>query len=239
MLALCLVIGVWFYVRMPETLRAERRMPFSVESIAAGIKLCVTDRIAIGYATGMSLMMGALMAYISSAQQIFETEVYGLGSFFTVVFGMIAAVMGLASFANARLVRRLGMRRISHAGMIGFAIVGLIQVLLALAFDGKPPLVAFGIALAANQFLFGLTVANFNTMAMEPLGRVAGTASSFIGFYTTLVGAFIGTVVGQSFDGSVLPLALGYFFCGTATIAVVLWTEKYRLFAPHHPDPAA
>lgn len=238
MLALCVIIAVWFYLRMPESLRPDRRMPFSVAGIAGGVRLCVTNRIALGYSTAMALMMGALMAYISSAQQIFETEVYGLGTLFTVVFGIIAAVAGVASFVNARLVRRLGMRRISHAGVIGFAVAGLIQVVLALVSDGKPPLIVFALGLAVSQFLFGLTVANFNSMAMEPLGRVAGTASSFIGFYTTLIGAAIGTLVGQSFDGSVLPLGLGYFGCGTAAVAVVWWTEHYRLFSPHHPDPA-
>ncbi|MBB5755266.1 multidrug effflux MFS transporter [Prosthecomicrobium pneumaticum] len=238
MLALCLIIAVWFSLRMPETLAPERRLPFSVRGILDGMKLCLTNRVAFGYSTAMALMMGALMGYISSAQQIFETDVYALGPIFTAVFGAIAALMAVASFLNARLVRQLGMRRISHTGIIGFAIFGLIQVLLALVFDGKPPFLLFAAALAANQFLFALTVGNFSAMSMEPLGRVAGTASSFIGFYTTLLGAAIGTVVGQAFDGTVLPLGLGYFFCGAAGLAVVWWTERYRLFVPHNPDPA-
>ena len=74
-------------------------------------------------------------------------------------------------------------------------------------------------------------------MAMEPLGAVAGTASSFIGFYTTLVGALLGLAIGQAFDGTVLPLGLGYAVLSVLTVCVVLWTEKGRLFRPQHESP--
>ncbi len=72
-----------------------------VERIAAGARRCLSQRTTVGYSTAMGLMFGALMAYLGSTQQIFETEVYGLGAIFPVVFGSIAAVMGVASFINA------------------------------------------------------------------------------------------------------------------------------------------
>ena len=202
------------------------------------MRLTVTTRVSIGYATAVGLMFGSLMAYVGSAQQIFETEVYGLGPLFPVAFGVIAAVMGVASIVNSRLVRRLGMRRLSHAGILGYVVVSLIQVLVALAFEGRPPLLLFGLILASNQFLASLTLSNFNAMAMEPLGAIAGTASSFIGFYTTLVGALLGLTVGQAFDGTVMPLGVGYLCFSVLAVLVVLWTEKGRLFQPHNKDPS-
>ena len=45
---------------------------------------------------------------------------------------------------------------------------------------------------------------------MAPLGSIAGTAASFIGSYTTLLGALLGLVIGRSFNGTVIPLSLGY-----------------------------
>ena len=92
--------------------------------------------------------------------------------------------------------------------------------------------------LASNQFLASLTLSNFNAMAMEPLGAIAGTASSFIGFYTTLVGALLGFTVGQAFDGTVMPLGVGYLCFSVLAVLVVLWTEKGRLFQPHNKDPS-
>lgn len=108
----------------------------------------------------------------------------------------------------------------------------------ALAFAGKPPLLLFCALLSLNQALFAFTVPNFNSMAMEPVGEVAGSASSFIGFYTTLLGAVLGVVVGQAFNGTVLPLGLGYFLLGLAAILLALWAEKGRLFSSQ-PDGKA
>jgi DHA1 family bicyclomycin/chloramphenicol resistance-like MFS transporter len=239
MLLLAVVLTVWFWLRMPETLHPEYRFPFSARRIYEGVRITVTSREAVGYSTAIGLLFGCLMGYVGSAQQIFETAVYNLGSLFPVAFGAIAAVMGFASWVNSRLVRRLGMRRLSHVGILGFLAFSLVQLGVALAFDGHPPLFVFGALLATIQFLTGLTMPNFNTMAMEPLGSVAGTASSFTGFYTTLVGAVLGLLVGQAFDGTVMPLTVGYAVLGAAAALVVLWTENWRLFRPHHPDPRA
>ena len=213
MLALGVAAAIWFALRMPETLHPEYRVPFSMRAIGAGMVMTVTNRRAFGYATGMGLMMGALMAYVGSASQVFDTDIYKLGHLFPVVFAGVAAIMAAASFLNASLVRRLGMRRLSHGGVIGFVVVSLAMV-------------------AAAQFLFALTVPNFNSTAMEPLGAVAGTASSFIGFYTTLMAALIALFVGHAFDGTVLPISLGYAGLGILALLAVLWAEKGRLF--HH-----
>lgn len=232
MLALGLIVAAWFALRMPETLHPDYRMDFSVRAIWAGMVLTVTNRRAFGYATGMGLMMGALMAYVGSASQVFDTDIYRLGHLFPVVFAAVAAIMAAASFLNASLVRRLGMRRLSHGGVIGFVVASLGMVAAALAYDGRPPLLLFCALVAAAQFLFALTVPNFNSTAMEPLGAVAGTASSFIGFYTTLMAALIGFGVGRAFDGTVLPISLGYAGLGILALLAVLWAEKGRLF--HH-----
>jgi MFS transporter, DHA1 family, multidrug resistance protein len=84
------------------------------------------------------------------------------------------------------------------------------------------------------MFAFGLMFANFTAMAMEPQGHIAGTASSLYGSITTLVGISVGTVIGQDYDGTLLPFATGFFLCALAALAVVLVTEKGRMFQPHH-----
>lgn len=237
-LALAMVVAIWFGGRMPETLHPEYRMGLSLRRTADGFRRTATTRESAGYATAMGLMFGCLITYISLAPQIFETDVYGLGPWFPAVFGAIAALMGVASYLNARLVRRLGMRRLSHAGLLGFMACAALQAAFAFAFDGRPPLVLFGALLGLAHFLFSLTVPNFNAMAMAPLGAIAGTASSLIGFYTTLIGALIAVGAGRAFDGTVTPLPVTYLAVSVACLGIVLWTEKGRLFRPQHPDPA-
>jgi DHA1 family bicyclomycin/chloramphenicol resistance-like MFS transporter len=237
MLALGAVVALWFWLRMPETLHPEYRLPLSAKGIAHGIRLTVTNRAALGYSTAVALMFGSLMGYVGSSQQIFETEVYGLGPYFPVAFGAIAAVMGIAALVNSQLVRRLGMRRLSHASILAFLAMSVVQVALAWAYGGRPPLLLFGLVLAASQFLASLVFPNFNAMAMEPLGAVAGTASSFMGFYTTIAATLLGMVIGQAFDGTVLPLGIGYLVLSILSVAVVVWTERGRLFQPQHEPP--
>jgi MFS transporter, DHA1 family, multidrug resistance protein len=238
MLALAAIVATGFALRMPETLHPEYRFPFSMRRILDGALQTVTTRAALGYASAMALTMGVLFGYLNSSQQIFQTEVYGLGPLFPVAFGAIAAVLGVASFVNAKLVRRLGMRRLSHFGICGFILVAALLLGSAVIFAGRPPLALFGPLLAASLFLMSLMMVNFNTMAMEPLGAIAGTASSVIGVYTSLVGALLGLLVGQAFDGTVIPLGAGFLLLGVVGLLVVLWTERGRLFRPHSPDPA-
>ena len=234
MLALAVVVAAWFWLRMPETLHPEYRLPFSAARILDGVRLTVTCRAAVGYSTAVALMFGSLLGYVGSSQQIFETEVYKLGPYFPVAFGAIAAVMGVGAILNAQLVRRWGMRRLSHGSILAFLAVSVLQASLAVFYHGEPPLLVFGLVLAANQFLASLAFPNFNAMAMEPLGAVAGTASSFMGFYTTLAAALLGLAIGQAFDGTVLPLGVGYVALSILAVLVVLWTEKGRLFVPQN-----
>jgi len=238
MLALLVLVVAGFGLRMPETLHPEYRFPFSMRRILDGALQTVTTRASLGYATAMGLTMGILFGYLNSSQQIFQTEVYGLGPLFPIAFGSIAAVLGVASYVNSRLVRRLGMRRLSHFGICAFLLVAMLLLGVTLAFAGRPPLVLFGPLLAASLFLMSLMMVNFNAMAIEPLGAVAGTASSVIGLYTSLAGALFGLLVGQEFNGTVIPLSVGFLLLGILCLLVVLWTERGRLFRPHNPDPA-
>ena len=229
MLLMALVVAVWFGLRMPETLKPEHRRPFSFRRIAEGMHATVTVRATMGYATAVALQMGCLMTYVSSSQQIFETQVYGLGDLFPIAFGSIAAAMGVAFYANSALVRSFGLHRLSHVCLIGFVLLAACGVLAAWAWHGKPPLLVFAGLLTATQFLMCLTMPNFNAIAMEPLGAVAGTASAVMGLFTTLGGTAIGMVVGSLFNGTVLPLCLTYLACAGAALLAVSWGERWRL----------
>ncbi|HYG90002.1 MAG TPA: multidrug effflux MFS transporter [Azospirillum sp.] len=212
----------WAALRLPETRPPEDRMPLSAAALGGAFKKVVTTRSTLGYTIAVGFLFGSLLSYIGSAQQIF-VDVYGLGDLFPVAFGAIAAVMALASLTNARLVRRLGMRRVSHVALIGY--VTACAVPAAMGFPEHPPLLALCAFLAATFYCFGLIAPNFNALAMEPLGHVAGMGSSFIGFYSTATAALFGWLVGQAFDGSVRPLIIGFACLGVAALLTVLVTE--------------
>jgi MFS transporter, DHA1 family, multidrug resistance protein len=139
--------------------------------------------------------------------------------------------MAVSSFVNSRLVGRFGMRRLSHGALVGFTLVNTVMFVLSML--GPIPLPIFVVLFTMAMLQFGWIGSNFNSIAMEPLGHVAGTASSVTGFVQTLGGGLIGAAIGQAFDGTVLPLAAG--FCGVSFVAllIVLYAEHGRLFQAH------
>ena len=225
LLVYALILGVWFSKRMPETLKPEFRRRISWQNMWDSLKQCVQNRSTLGYSTCVGLMQGVLMAYIGSSEQIFQGDMYALGEHFPLMFGGIAMSMGVASFTNSRWVSRFGMRRMAHSALWLFIATTTVMTLLAWGFHGKPPLWLFAPILACSLFCFSLMMPNFNTIAMEPMQAIAGAASSWIGFFTSLTGAIIGSQIGQAFDGTVLPLSLGYWVIGLAVLLVVYWTE--------------
>ena len=240
--AATLALGIcWRPVRCPHAGNAAPGLSLSLSLARVGqaMRLTVSTRVSIGYHRGRTddgLPDGLYRLRPADP----ETSVYSLGPVFTVYFGVIAATMAIGSLVNSRLVRRVGMRRMAHAGICAFAAVAVLQFAGAAIYSGHPPLAWFVTTLSLNLMLFSVTVPNFNAMAMEPLGAIAGTASSFIGAYTTLAGALLGFAVGQAFNGTVTPLAAGFVLYSLACVAVVLWTERGRLFVPRNaPPPAA
>ncbi|SCM71712.1 Major facilitator superfamily MFS_1 [uncultured Pleomorphomonas sp.] len=234
MAALSIVVGLWFYVRMPETLHPEFRRALSVRSILDAARICVTNREAVGYSLAIGLLFAMLMGFIGSAEQILGSDGYHLGTLFPLAFASVAITGGIAAFVNSRLVRTWGMHRLSHGSHLVH--VGLTAAFFVAAhlFGGLPPLWLFIALMIAMQFFFSIAISNYNALALDPLGEVAGTASSLIGAFTTIVGTIGGALIGQAFDGTVAPLSAGFFALSAVTLLIVYWTERGRLFQPHH-----
>ncbi|WP_245560725.1 multidrug effflux MFS transporter [Fodinicurvata sediminis] len=222
-----LVLILWTLLRLPETLPRERRIAISPKSIATSFRIVLTTRITVGYALAATVVMGSLFGFINSSQQIF-VDVFEIGAIFPLAFASIALFMAMASVTNSRIVERLGMRRVSHSALLLFTAAGIVHSLINLL--GLETVWLFIAMQAITMFAFGLVMPNFNSIAMDPVGQVAGTASSFLGFITTLGGALLGYFIGQAFNGTPLPMALGFAGLGIASTMIVLVTEKGRLF---------
>jgi MFS transporter, DHA1 family, multidrug resistance protein len=223
------VVALWVARKLPETLHEDDRSPIAVQPILAAFRICLTTRVSVGYMLAMTFMVGGLFGFINAAQQLF-VDVFKAGDVFTLVFAVVAGFMALASFLNSRIVERYGMRRVSHGALVGYlAVTGLHCVV---TFTGHETLWTFSAFQCATMFCFGLMVSNFGAMAMDPLGHVAGTASSVQGFVSTVGAALIGFYVGQHFDGTALPIVAGFATCGLVATGFVLVAEKGRLFRP-------
>jgi len=219
----------WSALRLPETLPVSERKPLTPRQVLSSFRQTLTTRQTLGYALAAGGVQGTLFGYVFSSEQVF-TEIYHLGHYFPLAFATIAIGIALAGFLNSRLVIRLGMRVISHTALVVYALVAALM-LLAAATDMLP--LALYMALSSVAlFTFGLMMSNFTALAMEPQGHIAGTASSLYGSITTLVGIGVGITLGQLYNGTLLPFAIGSLVCTLASVVIVLITERGRMFTP-------
>ena len=227
MAGLAAVIGLWAYLRLAESLVEENRRPLHPRVVAQGFALVFSNRSALFYGVSSIFVMGALFGFIGTAQQIY-VDIYGLGAWFPVAFAAVAGLMSVSSFLNSRIVGRFGKRRVTHAALLSFAAMS--GIWLTLAMNDMLPFTVFMIVFALTMFTFGMVGSNAQALAMEPLGAVAGTASSVFGFMQTVGGATIGAWIGAHYDGTVVPTAAGYFILALISIGCVLIAEKGKLF---------
>lgn len=236
LMAYGLSVMLWALLRLPETLHPEYRQPIRLPRIVAGFREALTNRVSLGYTLAMGALMGGLFGFINSAEQIFS-QVFRAPSVFPLVFAAIAGGIAVASLLNARLVGRLGSRLISHTALIAFIVIGAVHAGVAMA--GVESIWTFGVLQAMTMFCFGLMAGNFGSMAMEPMGHIAGTASSAQGFLSTILGSLAGFAVGQQFNGTTVPMMIGLTVYGLLALSFVLFAERGRLFRAHHQPPPA
>ena len=222
---LALITLLWFALRMPETLALEDRASFSLRRILSATREIFHIRPAIGYTVTAGLISGAHLGYLSSAQQIFQ-EQYQLGELFPIVFAIIAFAIGFASFLNARLVMRFGMRLLVRRSLIVIIGLSIVALGIALFTRGQPPLWLLMIYLMLTFFCVGILFGNQNALAMEPLGRIAGIGAAVVGALSTFLSVPAGTMIGQSYNGTIIPLVAGIAILASVSLLVVRWIEQ-------------
>lgn len=167
------------------------------------------------------LCYGALMGYINSSQQLFQ-EAYGVGSLYVILFGAAAAFISAATLTNARLVKHYRMDRICIVAVGVLIVWSLVFVAVIFVLGNLPPLWVFMAANCPALFLLGLTFGNFNAIALERYGHIAGLAVAITASIHTLVGIVGAGVVGFSFNMTLFPIFLGYVGCGVIAFALMV-----------------
>ncbi|MGE0007070.1 MAG: multidrug effflux MFS transporter [Parvibaculaceae bacterium] len=218
---------LWLATRQPETLAPQDRAPLSIGHILQSAREAVTSRITLGYTLATGCVFGSFIGYLGTSQQIFQ-EQYGTGRLFAVYFGILAAGIGLASIVNAKLVMRFGMRNLSKWALRSACVLSLACLLVVWLLGGHPPLWAFVAFMTVLFFFNGLLFGNYNALAMEPMGHIAGVAAAVVGSLSSLVAVGAGTPIGQLYDGTVVPLVGGFAFMEIAALLITEWAERKR-----------
>jgi MFS transporter, DHA1 family, multidrug resistance protein len=223
-----LIMFAWSWIRLPETLHPEFRRSLNWRGMAGAAWQTIREPQSRGYTLATTISFSALVAYISSIQQI-VFEAFGAGRFIGLVFASIAAPMALASWLNSRVVGRFGLRRVGHSAALAFMVVTAIHATVALS--GHETLAVFIVLQGLTMACFAFTSSNLGTLAMEHMAPIAGTASSVQGVVGTIGAAAIGFVIGQQFNGTPVPFLIGTAACAAGGFLTIVLTEPKRLFA--------
>jgi DHA1 family bicyclomycin/chloramphenicol resistance-like MFS transporter len=229
-----MVMFAWVLARLPETLPKERRVPLNVPTIFGNYWKVIRTREALGYTIASGFLFSGLLSYVSASEQLYH-EVYDTGEMFPLWFAGAAVAMSLSNFINSRLVERFGMRVMSHGALIAFVIISGVHAVIAL--QGPVPFLLFYTLATLAFFAVGFQGPNYNAIAMEPLGGLAGSGAALIGFASSFVAASIGGLVARQFDGTITPIFMGHFVLGLGALVVILITERGKLMQPHHSAP--
>jgi len=221
------ILFVWIQFRLPATLAESDKRPISINQVFGAFKMLVTHRITAGYMLASGIIFGCLFAFIGASEQVFD-DVFGRGDQFYLYFAGVAGLLAIMNFFNSRFVGRFGMRRISHVVVLIFIALSIIN-LLYMHFVGQNFWV-FYCLFVLTFGCFGMMGANFSSLALEYMGHIAGTANAVYGFVTLTLSSFLGFIVARSFDGTVRPLLVAYVLLGIISLAVILITERGKLF---------
>ena len=222
-----LIAGIWLALRQPETLTEEKKIPIHLPVLAQNtVSICKNFRVMSATAAA-GLIFGAILAYVSMAQDIF-VGLYGKGVWFPFWFGILAFPSALSSLLNAKIVERLGMRRITNWGFAGVGVCSTLLLISNAIWDGVPPFWLFFSLCFFNAFCFGSIFGNINAIAMEWLGRVAGLGSAVISSLSSFIAVGLSIPIGRLYDGSIFPVALAYLIAGLGGLILLKLADRTK-----------
>ena len=216
---------IWLHFRQEETLKPQKRIPLSLDSLKSGVAETLSHPVSRNYMLASGITFGAFLGYLSTAQQILQHQ-YQLGNLFSLYFGALALMIGLSSFANSKLVLHINMAKLCRGALMVLAATGLLFYFYLQYLGTQPSLSALMAYLAVTFFSIGILFGNLNTLALHPLGHIAGIATSVITSVQTLVSVLIGGCIGQLYNGSISPLVLGFFFASVSTLMLIPRAQK-------------
>jgi DHA1 family bicyclomycin/chloramphenicol resistance-like MFS transporter len=217
------LVSFWFWKRQPETLLIEKRIKFSSTIFVDGLKELSKSKRTIGFTMISGFVTGSFMVYLSTAQQIFQTQ-YNMKEQFPYIFAGLSIAIGSATFLNATLVLKYGMEKMVTAALISFFSVSLLYIVLFLE-SANPAigvlLAFFGLQFFAIGFLFG----NLRALAMEPIGHIAGIGAAITGFLSTMMAVPISTFIGKFVSATALPLFIGFLISSTMALLILVYLK--------------
>lgn len=212
-------------LRLSETLAPANRRTDMFATVPVTARQMATTVTIAAPVLALTAVQAVMSTYLASSQLIIG-EIFDRNDQFPVIFGATAAVLGVASFANGRLLGRMSIRSILGPVGVVYAVGAVITLGATLAAGGRPDFWVFMPLLTATLACQMFLMSNLNTLALAPMAHAAGTASAVAATFSTACAATIGALVDARFQDTVTPLAVA--LVGSSVVVAVMLTVTLR-----------
>ncbi|MEV8518202.1 multidrug effflux MFS transporter [Dyella marensis] len=216
---------------LKETRPREARVASNARTALAAYGTLLRDPHYLGLVFICSFGVASFFAYLANSSFVLIDH-YGLSpTLYGLAFSVNAvSFIGAAQFTGA-LGKRYGLPRLVRSAVVGYSLVMVALLLLNLA--GIDNLGVMMALLFVGYGFLGLVMPSSAVLALEEHGKIAGTASAFLGTIQFATGACVIGVVGRFLDGTARPMLAGIAAC--SVIALVLAQRTLR----QRPAPVA
>lgn len=219
--ALAFALTGWF----GETLPPGARRPLQFQPLLEAARTVMGHPVTMAYMAAQTLAQGAFLIYLGSSAPILD-DIYDRGDQFAWWFGLSGVGMAITLLINNRLIQRFGAVTVIGRAAVAMVLCSALGLAATLGADGVP---AFGVWFAwvcAVNALQTMVTPMANSLALEPMGEVAGTASAIIGFVTMAGGAALAAIVDARIHLTVTPMVAANLVYGIASLGLVVVARR-------------
>ena len=222
---LMLMSVIWLALKQPETLLPKYRNNSVFSSLWLCTKTLMRNRFALSITIASGVMNGVHLTYILISEQLLVGQ-YSVGSEFGWWFALLSLPIAFAAFVNGKLLKYYSVWNVSGVAVLLFLLASASCSVWMLIYKAELSFIGLIVYLSIMMFCSGITTGNFTAFAMEPMGQMAGAASSLINSIASLVSFFIGWAIGNQYNQSMLAISLGFLICACFVIAGLIIARR-------------
>jgi len=221
-------VGIAWSARFGETLPSHRRRPIDGPTIGRGIRATLTHRYSTGCVAAMVFSFGAFFVFLGSSQPIVD-EVYGRPEWFAFTFAGISAVQGVGVWLSSRVLGRYSAATVGTTAVAVNLVAYLVMGTAALATSGVPSFWVWVVTITVASTASTITTITLVSLSLQPMERIAGTATAVRGLLTLGFGSVLAAVVDRQIDMTITPMAIGGAIYCTLAFVVLTWARSGSL----------
>ena len=218
-----LAVALWS-LRLGETLARGNRRSMRLGAVIIGFRTVVRNRTASSYMLANTFAFAAFYSFLASTELIFSA-VYSRPDWFVPYFFATSVGSALVALGTNRLLRSIEAKRVALGAGTAFSAASVALLGLTVASDGLPPFIVWLALFSLANYCHTAFFPTGISLALEPMGALAGTAASVIVFSTSMLGSLLASFTDRAIDDTVMPISVAYFGYSILALACQLWAR--------------